>query len=211
MIKEEIWKIIEGFDGYEISNLGQVRSKEKIVDRKNGSKRTLKEKILNPAVNGNGYLFVVLRKDNKSYHKTIHRLVIEAFTPNPDGKPCVDHIDTIKTNNRIENLRWATHKENNNNPLTLEKYSKAKKGDKHPNSKPIIQLTKEGDFVKKYGCIMDCEREMEFNNSNICECCNGKRKSAYGFRWVYEEAYIEKFFAVKFNGDIAMMKIKTAV
>ena len=202
---EEIFKDIVGFEGiYQISNFGQVRSLEKIVEGKNGCKRLLKEKLLKISKNGIGYLYVCLHKDKKQYIKKIHRLVAETFIPNPENKPDVDHINTIRTDNRVKNLRWCTRKENCNNKKTLKNYSKAK-------SKPIIQLAKNGRFVKRYDSATDCQRQTGFNHSHICSCCKGERKTSNGFKWMYEDNYINKFFKVKFNGDIAMMKIKTAV
>ena len=98
---EEIWKKIEGHeDSYEVSNKGRVRS------LKSG-----KIKILKQALDGYGYPMVCLSKDN--YHKNykVHRLVAQAFIPNPDNKPTIDHINRNKTDNRVENLRWYTYSE----------------------------------------------------------------------------------------------------
>ena len=115
-MEEEIWKPIKDYEGlYEVSNLGRVKS---LNYRKTG-----KEKILKNIECNNGYLKVGLIKFGKCKMCSIHRLVAEAFIPNPEDKPCIDHINTIKNDNRVENLRWVTHKENNNNPLTKKKYS----------------------------------------------------------------------------------------
>lgn len=103
-LKNEYWRDVIGFEGlYSVSSLGRVKGREK---------------ILKPSDNGKGYMTVCLYKDGKSYRKYIHRLVAEAFIPNPDNKPQIDHIDTVKTNNSVENLRWTTPEENGNNPTT---------------------------------------------------------------------------------------------
>ena len=110
-MEEEIWKPIKDYEGlYEVSNLGRVKS---LNYRKTG-----KEKILKNMKNNNGYLVVGLTKNGKRKNYLIHRLVAEAFIPNTEGKPHIDHINTIKNDNSVENLRWVTNKENNNNPLT---------------------------------------------------------------------------------------------
>ena len=107
----EIWKDIEGYEGlYKISNLGRVKS----LNYNN----TGKERILKLGGNRGNYPQVELGKNGERRTCLVHRLVAEAFIPNPDNKPCVDHINTIKTDNRVENLRWVTRKENANNPLT---------------------------------------------------------------------------------------------
>lgn len=107
---EEIWKDIEGYEGYyQVSNLGRVRSVERIV---NGLK--LKGKILSCGHDTKGYLFVNLSKENKPKTLSVHRLVAQAFIPKIDGKDYVDHIDGSRDNNNVCNLRWCTHKENCN-------------------------------------------------------------------------------------------------
>ena len=101
------WRKIEGHEGYEVSNMGEVRSYWK------GGRWGLREtpKILKPYLCNRGYYQVGLRIKNVD----IHRLVGEAFIPNPENKPFIDHINREKLDNRFENLRWATQEENNQN------------------------------------------------------------------------------------------------
>lgn len=184
----EIWKPVVGYEGlYEVSNLGRVRSLDKIT----ADGRRIKGKILKGKIDKGGYLLVILCKDKKQTTYKVHRLVAEHFIPNPQNKPCIDHINTVRTDNRVENLRWATYKENGNNPLTKIKQRrmlKGKYGKEHPASKPIIQYDKDGNFIKEWDCANDVERVLGISNKHIGSVCLGKRKSCGGYIWKYKNA-----------------------
>ena len=200
----EIWKPVVGYEGlYEVSSYGRVRS----LDRIDNNNHPLKGAILKPYISNSGYLLVGLYKQQKRDRKLLHRLVAEAFIPNPDNKPEIDHINTIKTDNTVflnedgsinyekTNLRWTTRKENINNPLTKTKMhinarkpSKGKYGKKHHRSKPIIQYDKEGNFIKEWDCANDVERVLGISNKHIGSVCLGKRKSCGGYIWKYKNA-----------------------
>ena len=107
---EEIWKDIKGLNNYFVSNLGRVKFGD-FIKSQNKTKT--------------GYLRVYIGVNGKRKIFRVHRLVAEAFIPNPENKPCVDHINCVRDDNRLCNLRWVTHKENNNNPLSVENYRKA--------------------------------------------------------------------------------------
>lgn len=112
---EEIWKPVKGFEGYyEVSNLGRVRSIDRVVvDNVRNCERLLKGKILIQRDNSNGYKGVMFCKEHKLYNKYVHRLVAEAFIPNKDNLPQVNHKDEDKSNNRVDNLEWCTSFYNN--------------------------------------------------------------------------------------------------
>lgn len=121
----ETWKPVRGYEGlYEVSDWGNVRSLN--------YRRTGMVKLLKQRTNQFGYQVIGLNYDGKQHFNQVHRLVAEAFIPNPYNKPEVDHINTNRTDNRVENLRWVTKKENGNNPLTLKHISDVVKGENHP-------------------------------------------------------------------------------
>ena len=113
-IKVEIWKDIKDFPNYQISNFGRIKSKERItnVGIKNVKEIKREERILKLFHNKKGYTQTILYRDKKQYPIKIHRLVANAFIPNPENKPQVNHIDGDKNNNRIDNLEWCTQAEN---------------------------------------------------------------------------------------------------
>lgn len=155
---EETWKDIQWYDGYQISNLGRVKSF-----------KYNKEKILRPK-NVKQYLIVSLCKQGKVKNYLVHRLVAEAFIPNPQNLPQVNHIDEDKTNNCMDNLEWCDAKYNSNYGTRNEKISKQ-------------VLCVETGII--YPSTMEIKRKLGFVQSNISMCCNGKRKTAYGHTWRY--------------------------
>lgn len=178
----EIWKDVEGYKGkYQVSNMGRVKSLNYL--------RTGKERILSPGKNGKGYLFVILWKNNKQKKLFVHRLVALAFIENPENKKQIDHINTIRTDNRVCNLRWCTAKENTNNPISrkrfLENSPTVRLGKDNCNSKTVFQYSLDGKLIRKFDSMMDVQRELWFDHRNISSCCRGKYKTAYGFVWKY--------------------------
>lgn len=179
--KEEIWKDILGFEGlYQVSNLGRVKSLERIDARGH----RVKEKILKPTINHKGYYKASLYKNSKVKKYSVHRLVYEAFNGQiPEGLQ-VNHINEIKTDNRLENLNLMTCKENINYGTGIERSAKKRINGKK--SKPVLQFTLEDILIKEYPSIKQVERELGFDPSHICACCNGKYKQMYGFKWKYK-------------------------
>ena len=166
---EEIWVDIKGYEGfYQVSNQGRVRSVEREIIRVDGKKKTFKGKILNQQIR-RGYYIVYLSKNGKTKTVRVHRLIAIAFIPNPENKPHIDHINTITTDNRIENLRWVTPKENRNNELTKKHNSESQKGkyvgENHPN------------YGKKH--TKESKKKMSENRKGKCK---GENNPNYGNR-----------------------------
>lgn len=123
----EEWRPVVGYEGfYEVSDWGNVKTVERIVQF-GKQKRTIKEKSLKGIIDVWGYRLVTLSKSSKQIRKRVHQLVAQAFIPNPENKRDIDHIDCDKTNNRVENLRYVTCKENMANPKTREMLSESQK------------------------------------------------------------------------------------
>jgi len=184
--EEEIWRDIKDYEGlYQVSNMGRVKSLERTITRKNGRKYSVKEQILQPTKNFNGYLLVNLY-DNSSKMKKIyiHRLVCEAFYENSQNKPEVNHINEDKTDNRACNLEWVTRKENLTHGTRPARIAKANVKNK---SKSVGQYTRDGRLIKVWQSTMEVQRQLGFDNSYIGKAARGKIKTAYGYVWKYEE------------------------
>lgn len=192
-----MWIKIKGFENYEVSTSGEVRS---LNYARSGECKQLK-----PTKMRNGYLLVAFSKCNKRYTKTVHRLVAEAFIPNPDNLSDVDHINGDRTDNRVENLRWCSHKDNQGYDLCRQRMSeahtgkklseqhrdnisKANKGKPKPHFEvKIDQYTLDDVFVRTWKSTMEIERVLGFKHNNISSACNGKLKTAYGSKWRYSK------------------------
>ena len=175
----EIWKNIKGYEGlYQVSDQGRVKSLERTIIKKDGRKFTVKERVLKPGVTKDGYLIVALHAGDKQKTLTVHRLVCTAFHENLENKPCVNHINENKTDNRASNLEWCTYKENNNHGTRVARVTKTR-------SKPVGQYTLDSELVKVWASPREAERQGGFDSSTISNVANGKRKTHKGFIWRY--------------------------
>lgn len=174
---KEIWKDIPEYEGlYQASNLGRIKSLERFRKGKNGSLVTVTERILKPSITRNGYYQACLCKNSIGKQYRINRLVWIAFNGQIPENMQVNHINEIKSDNRLENLNLMTPKENTNWGTRNERVSKA-----------VLQFTLDDIFVKEYPSTMQVARELGFSCGHICECCKGKRKTAHGYKWKYKE------------------------
>lgn len=162
---DEIWKTIKDYEKYEVSNLGQVRNKQTMKILKHGEIR-------------GGYLQIELCNSGKKKFFYVHRLVAEAFIPNPNNFPQINHKDENKKNNFVDNLEWCTASYNVNYGTRNQKA--AKKISKK-NSKPVLCV----ETGQIFASTMDVQRKKGYFQQNISSACNGKRKTAYGYHWQY--------------------------
>lgn len=113
MVEIEKWKDIKGYEGYyQVSNLGNIRSLDREIVKKDGTTQIIKGGIVNKILNRDGYYVVSLNMNGENKSKRVNRLVAESFIDNPDNLPEINHIDFNRINNKVDNLEWCTHKDN---------------------------------------------------------------------------------------------------
>jgi hypothetical protein len=173
----EVWRDVVGYEGYyKVSNLGKVKSLDRIVTNPaRGNDMKLKGRILSLCFSRKNYNCVNLYNGEGGKTKAVHRLVAEAFIPNPFNKPFIDHINTIRTDNRVQNLRWVTSKENCHNELTL------KHRDTSKNRMKVMCI--ETGII--YDSINEARRQTGVSNSNIWYSCKGRERRVEGYHWKY--------------------------
>lgn len=186
---EEIWKDAVGYDGYQVSNLGRVRS---FKNNSNGL-------LLSPAYRGK-YLGLILYVNSYRKNHSVHRLVAITFIPNPLNKRCVNHIDGDKSNNKLSNLEWCTHSENEFHSVRVlgkKPTMKGRKGENSPLSKKVYQFSLDGVIVNEF---ISRKEAFEFVKSNINQkaCISaianaliGLSKSSYGSKWSYSPNFLD--------------------
>ena len=176
----EIWIDIEGYEGkYQVSNEGRVKA---LLWKGNGLGCQQKEHFLRQA-DSRGYKRVGLSKEGIVKFYSVHRLVAKAFIPNPQNKPCIDHINTIRDDNRVENLRWVTHEENSRNEITVSKHI-GLLVNRVDQSKKVYQYDLNGNLVGQFQSISEAGRN-GYNIAHISSCCNGERKTHRDFIWSF--------------------------
>ncbi len=174
----EVWKDIPGYEGhYQVSNLGSVKSIERLRRTKGTGITKVCERIVKPTIDKFGYCKVCLFKNGKRKYCKPHRLVAIAFIPNPDNKPEVNHKDGNKTNNNVSNLEWNTASENMRHAFA----NGLNGGERKKNRMPVWQFDKAHNLIATYPSIYAAEKKTGIKN--IWMCCTGKYKVAGGYIW----------------------------
>lgn len=199
MVKEKFVNEIPGLEhisGYKVTSNGDVYSYLKPTVGKGMIICDKPTRKLKPYLTSKGYLKVSLRDKNIS----LHRLVAMAFIPNPESKPQVNHIDGIKSNCKESNLEWCTNAENHKHkcenglnvvPKGKKHYLHGKTGNKHHQSKCVVQLSLSLEYINKFGSAREAARELKIDPSGIIRCCNGQLKQTKGFKFLYYSDYIK--------------------
>ena len=186
---------IKGFeDYYQITDDGRVWSKRK-------------KRFLKPSVTPSGYCTIVLYGLNSNKPCYIHRLVAEHYIPNPNNYLEVDHINTLRNDNRTENLRWVTRKENRHNPISEKRYTerifteetRKKMADAKPKRK-VIQYTLDGELVGEYESTIEAARQTNCSQRGIYNCCRGGYYSKERNKW--KNCYQYHSFIWKFKNNV---------
>ena len=153
---------------------------------KDGKIHHWKERLLKPFLVRGGYYQVRLQNNKKKQMYLVHRLVAEAFIPNPNSLPEVNHKSECKTENTVENLEWVDRKTNINYGSRNER-CRTKEKNRVDLSKPVIQISVSGDYINVYPSAREAYRKTGVHYMNISKCLTGKRKSAGGYIWKYKE------------------------
>lgn len=191
----EIWKDINGFEGaYQVSNQGRIRSCDREIVRSTGKSYAKKGILRKLTVGSKGYLVVNLTTFSEQGVYLVHRLVAEAFLPNPTNKPCVDHINTDKLDNRAENLRWVTSLENTHNPVTLERVVKcagsiSKSGGSNKLSKKVYRFSLNKELIEEFPSTLEAAKAVGVKRYQIQACIYGTQMICADSLWALTPQY----------------------
>lgn len=171
--ESETWKSIPGITGVEISDFGNVRMLDRVVSSENKTRFT-KGRILKQFENGHGYLQVSIPVDGKWTMKKVHRLVAQAFIPNPDNLPEVNHKNCVRDDNCVENLEWCSSLYNSK---YREKFGKSR-------NHPVFAINLLTLEVSQFPSQIIASRVLGFSQGNICSVIKGNRKQTHGYWFV---------------------------
>lgn len=179
---DKIWKSVVWSDGeYQVSNTGKVKSLNRVITTKYGVKRVIKGRVLKPTLHGRGYLMVYISTKGLKTRVYVHRLVAEAFIPNPDNLPQVNHKNEVKTDNTASNLEWCNHRYNIAYSGNMDK---AVKASLKTRLRPVVQKNK-GVEIARYASIKEAAWSTGLCEKSIGACCRGKCKTIGGYEWSY--------------------------
>ena len=167
------WREVKEYSNYEVNQLGEIRHKKR-------------QKILKPRDNNGGYQYVNFKINGKNTNFAVHRIVANAFIPNPNGYTEVNHKDYNKKNNCVDNLEWVSSSQN-------KQHFYLKQENKKTRGKAVNQYTKEGIFLKTFDSVSDAAKELGCCVAAISNCCLGRTKTSQGFRWSFVESSTTKY------------------
>lgn len=167
------WRIIEEQPKYEVNNLGQVR-------------HIIRKQILKPRLNKGGYNYFCVCNNGKRINYAVHRAVAIAFIPNPDNKTEINHINSIRDDNRLENLEWVTSSENKHHAYLKAENSISR-------GKKIHQYTLDNEYIKTYDTVRLAAEDMGCSIGAISNCASGRTKTSQGYIWKFDEGSTTRY------------------
>lgn len=167
------WREVKEYTNYEVNQFGGIRHKKR-------------KKFLKPRSNNGGYQYVNFKINGKNTNFAVHRIVANAFIPNPNGYTEINHKDYDKTNNCIDNLEWVLSSYNKQHAFLKQENRKSR-------GKAVSQYTKEGIFIKTFDTITEAAQELNCCVSAISNCCLGRTKTSQGFQWSFVESSTTKY------------------
>ena len=177
----EIWKDIKGFEGlYQISNFGNVKSLARKVNNGKGI-YTRQERVMTGEIDKYGYHQVCLRINGKGKKYKVHRLVAEAFIPNPNNLPEINHKDENKLNNNVDNLEWCTPKYNINYGTARQRMVETMP------KRTVLQYSLDGEFIAEHESINAAARAINGRTGNIYNCCVGQYTKTQGYVFEFKD------------------------
>lgn len=188
----EEWRDIAGYEGiYQASSLGRIRSLDRLVGCGGGFKLH-RGRVRRLGDNkGTGYLGITLSVDGKSRSRDVHRVIAETFIPNPNGLPCVDHIDADRHNNRVDNLRWVTQRENVRHSIELGRYDMEKRIEcllskrTRENKLAALRHPLTRSDGRTFKSVTEAAEETKCSRRAITLVLSGTNKTAKGYSFAY--------------------------
>ena len=167
------WREVKEYSNYEVNQFGEIRHK-------------MRKKVLKPRSNNGGYQYVNFKINGKNINFAVHRIVANAFIPNPNGYTEVNHKDYNKKNNCVDNLEWVSSSQN-------KQHAYQKKENKKSRGKQVEQYSKNGEYLKTYDSISEAAKELNCSIAAISNCCLGRTKTSQGFQWSFVESSTTKY------------------
>ncbi len=195
--QKEVWKTYPEYPFIEANQFGEIRSKDRFVRGKNGSKQLIKGRVLKQYIHKNGYMFVHFSMNGKTVNLSVHRVVAICFIPNPNKHPEVNHIDNNRTNNVVSNLEWCSSQYN-------QDYKK-KFGTSPADvlGRPVIAVNPETSEVSWFETQHEAARQLDANPGNICSVLKGKLTKTKGYYFCNADSTAVEKTRKKFDNKVA--------
>lgn len=195
--EREIWRTYPDYPFIEVSNLGIIRTKDRVVTRSDGRKLHIKGRVLKQYNIGHGYMQVQIGVNGKTIRLYVHRVIATCFVSNPNNLPEVNHIDNDPTNNRFDNLEWCTHEYN---MAYKEKYGKSAT---EVSGRPVIAVNQEASEVFWFKSQREAARQLGVRHGSMGYVLEGKRNQTHGYYFCNADSTAVEKTRAKFGDKVA--------